>query len=413
MMDHPIHIQVAPEEQETHIPVHVQPTVAHRPSGRFSLFADVRVMYFMLSLALFSVTVGMSYMSKKIVQELRVKDMQVNSLIDEIGDLRSENQLLYTQLTSNENVLGLVKESVIGLEERVHLVDEDGVFGLQSKLDAATNKLNSQTQAIESLMTAGLSLSDEDLITRDETLDVLIMGTNGRLTDTIMLASVNSEKETVSLFSIPRDLVVNGRRVNEYYYKYGIDPLRDEIETITGLYPEKYVVFDLASFEEVINLLGGVDVTLEEPLYDTMYPGPNFTYSTFSMEAGEHHLDGENALKFARSRKSTTDFDRADRQQQIIESVRDKVLDLNLLENTDEMVGIYSSVTDSIETDVDLISLMSYATRYKDYTIERGNVLSTTNYLYPVTGTDGAYLIVPRDASYQEIHNFIADVVKN
>lgn len=417
----PIHIDDRPEEQR--VPVEVQSrapvaTAASQPSAKRSRFSylmhmDVRGVLLVMAFAVSFLAVGVSYMNKKIVQELQEKDMQVNSLIDELGELHAHNELLNQQMLNRDATLTLIQESVIALEERVAGVDASGgVFGLQAKLDEANAKVEAQNAALETLMTAGLTLARDPIVPEDATMDFLILGTNGRLTDTIMVASVNEEKDTVSLFSIPRDLAVDGRRINEYYYKYGIDPLRDKIEVITGLYPEQYVVFDLASFETVIDLLGGVDVTVEKDIYDTMYPGPNYTYTTFSLPAGEHHLDGKTALMFARSRKSTTDFDRAARQQQIIEAVRTKFSDLSLLANADELVEIYNTVSAAVDTDVDLLSLVSYATQYEDYTIERGNVLSTTNYLYPVTGTDGAYLVIPRDGTYEEIRQYIADVVQ-
>jgi LCP family protein required for cell wall assembly len=208
-------------------------------------------------------------------------------------------------------------------------------------------------------------------------------------------------------------LVVNGRRINEFYYRYGIDPMRDEIKEITGLYPEKYAVIDMEAFSTIIDELGGVDVTVEKAIYDSLYPGANGGYSTFSISAGAHHLNGTEALKYARSRESTTDFDRAKRQQQIVEAVREKIEALNWVENMGDFIGMYNAVIDSLDTDVDLLSAASYVKAYKDYTIEDGNVLSTSNYLYHITGIDGAYLLVPKDETYNEIHEFVRGIVEN
>ncbi|EKD93554.1 MAG: hypothetical protein ACD_28C00119G0001, partial [uncultured bacterium] len=69
---------------------------------------------------------------------------------------------------------------------------------------------------------AAVNLSEDLLgVSNDETFDILVLGTNGAHTDSIMVASINEEKEKVSLFSIPRDLYINGRRINAYYTYYG------------------------------------------------------------------------------------------------------------------------------------------------------------------------------------------------
>ena len=351
------------------------------------------------------VSVGaMAFVNKKVLYELQMKDFQVNSLIEELGDVREENLILY-------DAFGNVREGVVELEKRMEDVDGiGGMIQLQEQLDQANQLLSAQEGVVDDLLEAGSELAT--LVEEDETLDILILGTHGRLTDTIMVASVNEATGKMNLFSIPRDLAVNGRRINEYYYRYGIDSMRDQIKEITGLYPEKYVVIDLAAFEDIVNILGGIDVYVEEDLYDSLYPGPNYTYETFYVEAGQHHFDGVTALKYARSRKSTNDFDRAKRQQQIIEAVRDKFDELNLLSNADELVNMYNSVVGSLDTDVDLISFISYLNEYNDYEITQGHVFSTGNYLYSTFNVSGAYILLPNAGNYGEIQQYVADIVK-
>jgi len=361
-----------------------------------------------VSMALLTVVGSMSFMNKRILGELLVKDVQVSSLIDEVGELKEENLVLYRKLENNFQDIKEVTNSVGNLEK----ILPEGALSLQNKLEAAQAKVASQSIAVEKLVSAGMDHATQPLLAKDDTFDVLILGTHGSLTDTIMLASINPVRKTVSLFSIPRDLTVNGRRINEYYYRFGVDALREKIEEITGLYPEKYVVLDLKAFEVIVDHLGGLDVKVEKALYDSMYPGPNFTYQAFSVEVGEHHFDGRTALMYARSRKSTNDFNRAERQQQIVEAVRDKIKSLNLLENADALVGMYSEVMDALETDVDLIDFVAYVKRTRDYEIERGNVLTSGNYLYSTQGTNGAYLLVPKDGTYKEIRDYVATVVR-
>jgi LCP family protein required for cell wall assembly len=373
---------------------------------------EIKLSMAVMGMLMMVVVGSMSFMSDKIVGELKTKDFQVNSLITEMGELREENLLLYRKLETNFQSISTVTTSVTDLEK---LVPEDGfnLMTLKEKLESAESKLAVQSEAVEKLVNAGIDREPVAKIAKGDTLDILILGTHGRLTDTIMLASLNPQNRTVSLFSIPRDLAVNGRRINEFYYRYGIDPLRDQIEEITGLYPEKYVVVDLSAFEEIVDAMGGIDVDVPRALHDTMYPAPGFRYQTFSVAAGKQHFDGNKALKYARSRKTTSDFDRAERQQLIIEAVRNKIQNLDLIENMEDLVGMYSSIMDSIDTDVDMFDFVSYAKRYHDYEFERGNVLTSGNYLYSTTSPQGAYLLLPRDGTYQAIHDMVADVVTN
>jgi LCP family protein required for cell wall assembly len=373
------------------------------------LNTDMRVALTTLTLALFVMTGALTFMSNKLLGEMKNKDFQVNSLIDEVGELREENMLLYQKFTGGETVLNMVAETVLELEGKVNDVHDEEVFGLQKQLTEAQDRILLQSEAVESLVDAGVSY--EPMVAEDETLDILILGTHGSLTDTIMLASVNPELESVTLLSIPRDLAVNGRRINEFYYRYGMEALRDQIYEITGLYPEQYAVVDLAAFEQIVNILGGIDVYVEKDLYDTRYPGPNFTYETFSVTAGHHHFDGVTALKYARSRKSTNDFDRAKRQQQIVEAVRQRIEDLDLLSNSDELIGIFNTVYSSVDTDIDLLSFLSYLKQYREFGIEQGHVLSTSNYLYSTYNVSGAYVLLPNAGDYSEIWEYVAGVV--
>jgi LCP family protein required for cell wall assembly len=369
---------------------------------------EVKMGVAVMSMALMAVVGSMSFMNKRILGDLQTKDIQVNSLIEELGDLREENLLLYRKLENNFQDLNVVKTSVLDLEK---ILPEEALT-LQSKLDDARDELASKSEAVEKLVLAGVDHTPTSLIASGDTLDVLILGTHGRLTDTILLASINPLEETVSLFSIPRDLAINGRRINEYYARFGIDAMRTQIEEITGLYPEKYVVVDLEAFSSVVDTLGGIDVDVPRALYDVNYPAPNFKYQTFSVEAGSHHFNGSTALKYARSRKSTSDFDRAARQQLIIEAVYDKIKSLDLLENMDELVGLASEVIEQLETDVDLLDFVVYSKRFKDFEIERGNVLSTGNYLYSMISPQGAYLLLPKDGTYAEIRTYVAKEVR-
>lgn len=158
-------------------------------------------------------------------------------------------------------------------------------------------------------------------------------GRGGYLTDTIMLASFNPKLGAVTFLSIPRDLFVsygNGyaTRINSVYRntylandnssEIGATTLADEVTEVTGIEIPYYVMVDFDGFVEFIDELGGIEVDVPSTISDPYYPGPNDSYTTFRIDRGLQTLDGDTALKYARSRKTTSDGDRSLRQQQII-----------------------------------------------------------------------------------------------
>ncbi len=249
------------------------------------------------------------------------------------------------------------------------------------------------------------------LASGEETFDVLILGTNGNLTDTIMIASVNDALKKVTLFSIPRDLYANGRRINEYLYYYGAEQLERMIASITGLTIDKYVKIDLEGFVNAIDILGGLDIYVDEAIYDSYYPNSKGGYTPYSIKVGTYHMSGDDALKFARSRKSTSDFDRAERQQKIIQGVRTKLLQLYGVTDIKNMAQMIQSVISNTDTDISILDAISHYYDYKDYELSTGFVLSTQNYLYSIINESGAYILLPKSGDFEEIKKALSSLV--
>jgi polyisoprenyl-teichoic acid--peptidoglycan teichoic acid transferase len=197
------------------------------------------------------------------------------------------------------------------------------------------------------------------------------------LTDSIIVAGVDHKNNLAPMLSIPRDLFIEtkqtGRsRINEVLYlamnKYGKDEgmkiLSDTISKITGLQIQYYVKINFDGFVKVIDSLGGVDVNVENDIYDPEYPrGDTIQYETFSLKKGLQHLDGETALKYARSRHGSAggNVGRAKRQQQLLFAMRDKALSLNILTNPAKIKELYDSVADSIDTNLTLGEIIELA----------------------------------------------------
>jgi len=153
------------------------------------------------------------------------------------------------------------------------------------------------------------------------------------LTDTIMIASINPKTNQVALLSIPRDLYVtipgnNAAMKINAVYQYGLNStnndeqkasqmLKSAINNITGLDINYYIVLNFDGFTRVVDTIGGVNITSARDIHDARYPGPNYSYETFDLSAGFHHLDGATALQYARERHDDPegDFGRAKRNK--------------------------------------------------------------------------------------------------
>lgn len=141
-------------------------------------------------------------------------------------------------------------------------------------------------------------------------------GHNGAdLTDTIVLAYFDPDKNRASLISIPRDLWVSDGathfKINEALERNRLATVFDRIGDMTGLTPQGYAAIDLNTVRQAIDDLGGVDIALTQPATDWV--------SGYTMAAGPHHLTGDDAVWLMRNRYAPNgDFFREQNQQNII-----------------------------------------------------------------------------------------------
>jgi LCP family protein required for cell wall assembly len=210
---------------------------------------------------------------------------------------------------------------------------------------------------------------------------------------------------------VPRDLYINGRRINEYYHSYGVDTLERMVESVTGLTIDHYVQVDLQGFVEVVDLLGGLDIYVDENIYDGLYPNGKGGYDAYSITVGQYHMDGTEALKYARSRKSTSDFDRAARQQKIIAALRTKITQMDGVMEMKDLTSIFQTGITYTNTDLNLLDIVSNYYDYQDYDLSTGFVLTSSNYLYSMINESGAYILLPKTGNYDEIHQVISQLV--
>lgn len=241
------------------------------------------------------------------------------------------------------------------------------------------------------------------------------------LTDTIMIASIDpGETKSAVLMSLPRDLYfletknMGQGRINSLYRDYkaalkrsgkteeeasteAMRDLADEIGIALNIQIHEIVKVDFIGFVQAVDALGGIDIVVPETLVDNEYPGPNYTYETFMIEAGPQHLDGETALKYARSRHSTSDFARSARQQQILQAIGDKVKNEGLLTRPGQILDLMEIMDQHVEQTLDVRKMVSLAGMAKD--LDRNKLLSlqlnTENGLYGAFSQAGGLLYTP------------------
>lgn len=254
--------------------------------------------------------------------------------------------------------------------------------------------------------------------------DILILGIRGKddpedggmLTDTIMLLSFNKTTKKSSLVSIPRDFYVKitnnlSDKINTAYVRLGLSGTKKLFSRITGVYVDDIVVFDFSSFEKIVTELGGIDITLDKPFEETSQWGYEF-----SLPAGPNHLDGQSALYYVRSRYSTSDFDRAARQQKVIFALKQKALGSDFLSDPIKALSLLTTVRSNIQTDInvlDIKKLLSLAHEVSDSSDNlKRYVITTDNLLYEGRLGNGAYVLLPKGDSLEPLKNLFREFLK-
>jgi LCP family protein required for cell wall assembly len=225
------------------------------------------------------------------------------------------------------------------------------------------------------------------------------------LTDTLMVASFDPLTQSLTMISIPRDisrlpfysggewrprintLMQNAAREPERYPDGPMGSLVKQISYVVGVPIDYYAQIDIAGFTRLIDMVGGVDVVVERAVND---PGYQFSPDEvgFRVEPGPHHFDGKMATAFARSRRGSSDYDRARRQQQILLALRRKLEDPFVLANVG---GLVDALGDMIRTDAPLErfpEIVSIAQRSQD-AATRNIVLSPPKYAQSVFTDSG------------------------
>ena len=252
-------------------------------------------------------------------------------------------------------------------------------------------------------------------------INVLLLGIGDEghagqyLSDTIMVVSYDVKTKQVAMISIPRDLYVDisddcGSAKINYAHACG------ELEKLPGGGPQVskevvgdvldipihyYARVDFTGLKDIINAVGGVDVNVAEDLYDPYYPNDDGLKGSYLyIKKGQQHMDGATALRYARSRETTTDFDRARRQQQILVAVKTKVMSAETLLNPGKITEIASALGSHLKTDFSIDEISRGIDIFKK--IDTGKIKnkvfdnSKEGFLTDDSSTAAGYILIPR-----------------
>lgn len=254
------------------------------------------------------------------------------------------------------------------------------------------------------------------------------------LTDSMIFVSLSHLDSSITLLSIPRDIWVDTMvaKINTAYYYGnerreggGLDLAKSAVSEITGQPVHYALALDFQGFVEAIDAIGGIDLEIKNSFDDYQYPIPgkedaepeSERYEHLHFDAGPAHLDGELALKFARSRHAEgeegTDFARSARQQQIITAFQDKLLSSETLLKLDVLKDLFSRFRDNIDTDITDGEFGSFFRFFLNYQAANrpGQSLSLDDYLTsPKDSTpyQKQWVLIPT-SSWEEIHGYVQD----
>lgn len=363
------------------------------------------------------------------------------------------------------------------------LIIGGGVFAWKA---GSTIKKISQGGFMSTLAHNIPGVKDELKGEKEGRINVLLLGMRGEnvpggglLADTIMVASFIPKENKVAMISVPRDLYVdnpgwaNKSKINAVYAageengkKQGMKDMQKVVGDVTGLSINYGISINFAGFKQLIDAIGGVEITLEQPFSESVQflglekrcdgniftvPSGNFeekriqrkngTYyanpkryalcfaresakselecgGNFTLPVGKNTLNGDSALCYARSRATSSDFERAKRQQVIIQAVKDKLLSAGTLTDFGKMNAILKSLGDNAKVDMELWEMQRFYDLYKEQQLGNTQVAqrvlenSEEGLLYNPTNMpkEVGYILLPIGDNYDRIREMAKNI---
>lgn len=223
-----------------------------------------------------------------------------------------------------------------------------------------------------------------------EPLTMLLIGVDRRedeaaRSDTLILVNIDPATETAAIMSIPRDtkVIIPGYGIQKINAAYAYGDYNKEtipgggptlvmqtIEANFGIHVDYFAEVDFAGFQTIIDTVGGITIDNPYPIKDDEYPAEGNNYQRIYFPAGWQHLDGENALIYARTRHDDGDARRNERQQQVLLALRDQAIDFDLVSKAPELLDQLAGAFRTDLSPTQLIELARLGAR-----IDQANIL--------------------------------------
>lgn len=230
-------------------------------------------------------------------------------------------------------------------------------------------------------------------------INILVLGSDKRpehlglspRSDTLILLNLDTQTRVVRMLTIPRDLAVEIpgyrglQKINAAYFlgeqergNGGGQSLA--VETVSELFDvpiDYYVMINFEGFRTLVDTLGGVDVDVPTELDDRHYPSENpndpFAEIHVHFDEGWQHMDGVEALRYARTRHADNDFMRSKRQLQIIMAMKEKATSLDIIT---KIPGVLDQLAGMLETNIPPDQQLSLI--QAGYDLDPSHILTTT-----------------------------------
>lgn len=240
------------------------------------------------------------------------------------------------------------------------------------------------------------SVQNDKIDVQKDPISILILGLDDNSerdlgsarTDSMLLLTINPKEELVNITSIPRDTYasINSKdfvgkdKINSAFAYGGIDSTIDAVENLVKVPINYYATADFQAFENIVDALGGIEMDVPFTLTEQNSQGKKVV----ELKEGHHKLNGEQALAFSRTRYIDNDIERGKRQQEVVEAIAKKAMDVGTIA---KYKSILEALDGHIKTDMPSNKILSIAQSglTKDYKFE-SHVFSWMSFDYPQYG---------------------------
>jgi len=256
--------------------------------------------------------------------------------------------------------------------------------------------------------------------TGTDRLNVLLLGIDSRdesaptqNTDTMIVLSLDPVNKTAAMLSIPRDVYIDRPgvlvdKINAAYAVGGPDLSRRVVEDLLGIRLNAYALVDFDAFTKIVDSVGGVVIDVKRPVRDESYPTPDYGVERLDIAAGPQLMDGQTALRFARSRHDTNDYSRAQRQQLVLSALRTRMNEGDFIRGLPGLIDRVGSVVQTNFDPANILPLAQFGSGIDGDAI-RSEVLFPCGGAYPhcelqsSTSAQNGFILIPDRAKIRDL----------